>query len=291
MNGQHVGKAGLWRLLTAALGRSPLHHPESSRRSPHGPCREEEEEQAAATRRALKRQLQKERLREQREVAQRQKEEEERQRHEEAASAAADAAARARTAQRLAAQQAMAEAKSAEALAAAATTHERPRRQQPQRQRSQRDQDSARASQPAPVPAAPVPAQAALATSPGSPTAAEIDAYLQLLLQPCQQEATGPDGHADLTTPLPPLLPVQPAAVATAAGGGAPPLTPEEECVMCLSDHRTVVLIPCGHRAVCEDCAATLLAPLKTGRGVLCPLCRTTVEFSMPSVLGLVLKS
>lgn len=46
------------------------------------------------------------------------------------------------------------------------------------------------------------------------------------------------------------------------------------ECVICMTNQRTHVLVPCGHRCVCEECAARLLSsavPLHR----LCPTCRT----------------
>ena len=42
-----------------------------------------------------------------------------------------------------------------------------------------------------------------------------------------------------------------------------------EDCVVCLSEPKTMVLVPCGHACVCEDCASTLEAS-----GAECPLCR-----------------
>lgn len=87
--------------------------------------------------------------------------------------------------------------------------------------------------------------------------------------------------------PLPAPLPLLPGAAARAAAAGShvPPLTQEDECVVCLSAHRTVILAPCGHRAACEMCSALLLAPLREGREVLCPLCRTAVESSISLVI------
>ena len=42
------------------------------------------------------------------------------------------------------------------------------------------------------------------------------------------------------------------------------------ECVVCLSDPSTEILIPCGHRCVCKTCCGQL--PKKT-----CPLCRRDI--------------
>ena len=42
----------------------------------------------------------------------------------------------------------------------------------------------------------------------------------------------------------------------------------QDVCVVCLSKPKTMVLVPCGHQCVCEDCA-TLIQD--------CPMCRMTI--------------
>ena len=43
-------------------------------------------------------------------------------------------------------------------------------------------------------------------------------------------------------------------------------------CCLCLSEPKTHLLLPCGHKCVCEDCVPLLSAP-----GAICPLCRVGV--------------
>ena len=43
-------------------------------------------------------------------------------------------------------------------------------------------------------------------------------------------------------------------------------------CCMCLSEPKTHLLLPCGHKCACEDCVTLLSAP-----GAICPLCRVRV--------------
>ena len=58
-------------------------------------------------------------------------------------------------------------------------------------------------------------------------------------------------------------------------------LRPEDECVVCLSAPRSVMLAPCGHKPYCMECAVELCGPsgmhaLATGQ--VCPLCRQDVR-------------
>jgi hypothetical protein len=46
---------------------------------------------------------------------------------------------------------------------------------------------------------------------------------------------------------------------------------PERECIVCMSEPRGTVLVPCGHHTMCEDC--TQLVMRQPGES-LCPLCR-----------------
>jgi hypothetical protein len=81
--------------------------------------------------------------------------------------------------------------------------------------------------------------------------------------------------------PLPPL-PLPPAASAPEAAPSHPALPPPppemRECVVCLDEtlvRELRLLSPCGHRCVCADCAAALLARPPGAR--LCPLCSEAV--------------
>jgi WD40 repeat protein len=61
-------------------------------------------------------------------------------------------------------------------------------------------------------------------------------------------------------------------SAASSAGSRAPaPLrsSEENECVVCKDKPKTTALLPCGHRALCQDCAAIILA-----NGDKCPVCR-----------------
>tara|TARA_B110000196_G_scaffold233075_1_gene201503 strand:+ start:297 stop:806 length:510 start_codon:yes stop_codon:yes gene_type:complete len=55
----------------------------------------------------------------------------------------------------------------------------------------------------------------------------------------------------------------------------APPPTGEtgskDECVVCMDRPRSIVLIPCGHRCLCDAAACRLLT---------CPVCRVDVQLS-----------
>ena len=44
----------------------------------------------------------------------------------------------------------------------------------------------------------------------------------------------------------------------------------EEECCICLSEDPEVILLPCGHKALCYDCSRDLIKDA-------CPLCRTAI--------------
>lgn len=52
----------------------------------------------------------------------------------------------------------------------------------------------------------------------------------------------------------------------------------DDQCVVCLSADRSHAFAPCGHVAVCGECADLLQATAK-GRGeeLTCPLCRAVV--------------
>jgi len=46
------------------------------------------------------------------------------------------------------------------------------------------------------------------------------------------------------------------------------------KCVVCLECSAATVLVPCGHRALCNQCALSLNGPLHSK----CPICRSSVE-------------
>jgi hypothetical protein len=63
-----------------------------------------------------------------------------------------------------------------------------------------------------------------------------------------------------------------------APGAAAAPPRPRkprcrDECVVCLDARPSVTVHPCGHRKLCDGCAALV----KAGKGE-CPYCRAPVE-------------
>lgn len=48
----------------------------------------------------------------------------------------------------------------------------------------------------------------------------------------------------------------------------------EKECCICLSENPEVILLPCGHKALCSDCSRNLIQDACP----LCPLCRTAIS-------------
>lgn len=53
-------------------------------------------------------------------------------------------------------------------------------------------------------------------------------------------------------------------------------LRDEDTCVVCLSNARQLIALPCGHLAVCTECAEALPLPK------MCPVCRADVERFVP---------
>jgi hypothetical protein len=75
--------------------------------------------------------------------------------------------------------------------------------------------------------------------------------------------------------PLPPVLPQRPAS--------PPPPPVMRECCICLLDvpkEELHLLMLCGHRCVCGECAAVLMARPPASR--LCPKCRKPVVHAAP---------
>ena len=50
----------------------------------------------------------------------------------------------------------------------------------------------------------------------------------------------------------------------------------DRACVVCFERERALAFVPCGHRAVCDECAARLQQHALAGSiGLVCPVCRT----------------
>ena len=52
-----------------------------------------------------------------------------------------------------------------------------------------------------------------------------------------------------------------------------PPIVVLQDCVVCLENARSVVILPCFHVALCSACALSL----KQSRGTKCPVCRGNI--------------
>ena len=66
-------------------------------------------------------------------------------------------------------------------------------------------------------------------------------------------------------------------------------LRPEDECVVCLSAPRSVMLAPCGHKPYCMECAVELCGPNgihATATGQVCPLCRQEVRATVSRIFN-----
>ncbi|EGZ24074.1 hypothetical protein PHYSODRAFT_250287 [Phytophthora sojae] len=81
----------------------------------------------------------------------------------------------------------------------------------------------------------------------------------------------GPDGVEIVQLmPSPPPSLSSPAKNTPGQGAGA---QSNDECVICFDGHQEAVCVPCGHNAVCMDCAQELLDTTR-----LCPVCRQQVR-------------
>ena len=49
------------------------------------------------------------------------------------------------------------------------------------------------------------------------------------------------------------------------------------ECLVCLSEPKNTIIMPCSHMCVCYDCAKTLREKKYT-----CPICRGTINSIVP---------
>ena len=50
-----------------------------------------------------------------------------------------------------------------------------------------------------------------------------------------------------------------------------------EECVICMDQRKSHIIVPCGHMCVCQACAERV-----TEEGEICPICRTAVTMILP---------
>jgi hypothetical protein len=132
-----------------------------------------------------------------------------------------------------------------------------------------------RAPPPAAAAAAPLlPAPAAIAALP-PPSAAAAAPPLPAYLMAPRAAAAAPrePPAAPHAAPLPPLPAAAPPALPPPA-----PVVATKECCVCLDDVAAAdlhLLFPCGHRCVCEACAATVMAADPAARR--CPKCRAAV--------------
>lgn len=54
---------------------------------------------------------------------------------------------------------------------------------------------------------------------------------------------------------------------------------PESQaCVICNANPREIILLPCGHVSICEDCS--------DGISKDCPVCRTKIEKKLPAYIS-----
>ncbi len=60
-------------------------------------------------------------------------------------------------------------------------------------------------------------------------------------------------------------------------------LVPRAQCVVCLERPKTHIILPCGHKCLCAQCAADEYAPEEDGWSrvgkskTVCPMCREPV--------------
>lgn len=46
-------------------------------------------------------------------------------------------------------------------------------------------------------------------------------------------------------------------------------------CVVCMEEPRSIVLVPCGHMALCKDCCQQIMA----NQPASCPMCCQNIEY------------
>ena len=59
----------------------------------------------------------------------------------------------------------------------------------------------------------------------------------------------------------------------------------ERVCVVCCDRERAVAFVPCGHRALCRECADRMVSHESGSEGLSCPVCRS-VSSGMLRVYG-----
>lgn len=52
----------------------------------------------------------------------------------------------------------------------------------------------------------------------------------------------------------------------------------DQECLICLSEEKNTIIMPCGHLCVCTDCGKRLQADKKFS----CPICRGPIVSLIP---------
>lgn len=50
----------------------------------------------------------------------------------------------------------------------------------------------------------------------------------------------------------------------------------ENECVVCMSDHKDTAVLPCRHVCLCTKCAHTM----RSQKQPKCPICRTSKKYA-----------
>lgn len=58
-----------------------------------------------------------------------------------------------------------------------------------------------------------------------------------------------------------------------------------KECLICLSEPRNTIIMPCGHMCVCSDCGDQINKKSNN-----CPICRATINSLVPFNIGKVKK-
>lgn len=105
--------------------------------------------------------------------------------------------------------------------------------------------------------------------APSAPPLASLESYGS------PRATLAPDG-VEIVQPLHSLSPSRHTAAASASAPSRPPFDAHSdpgECVICFDGPQSAVCVPCGHNAICMDCAGELLDTTR-----LCPVCRVHVR-------------
>jgi hypothetical protein len=81
---------------------------------------------------------------------------------------------------------------------------------------------------------------------------------------------------AEEKEPKPDRKPSTSAEADTKPSGDAAELEASHECVICMDQPKSHIIVPCGHQCVCQACAERL-----TEEGETCPICRVAVTMIM----------